>query len=216
MRSRLIRIVNRLRVRPRMTGAALLGLVVALLPLPLAPVTHALVGWNAAVWSYLVLIVAMMRRADHARLRRTALAHAEGSGAVLAAVASAAVASVAGIVVELAQVKVPGAAHALSHVLFAVVTVAGAWLLLPVLFTLAYASAWHAHGAGLRFPDADARPDYADFAYVAFTIAVASQTADVAIASPAMRRLVLAQSLLSFVFNTAILALSINIAAGLI
>jgi uncharacterized membrane protein len=216
MHTRLIRIVARVRARPRMTGAALFGLIVALLPLPLAPVTRALVGWNAAVWLYLVLIVAMMRRADHARLRRTALAHAEGSAAVLTAAVAAAAASVSGIVVELARVKVPGAAHALPHVLFAAVTVAGAWLLLPVLFTLAYASAWHAHGAGLRFPDTDAQPHYGDFAYVAFTIAVASQTADVAIASPAMRHLVLAQSLLSFGFNTAILALSINIAAGLV
>jgi uncharacterized membrane protein len=216
MHTRLFRIVKRMRARPHMTGAALFGLFIALLPLPLAPVTRALVGWNAAVWTYLVVSITMMRHADHARLHRTAMAHAEGSVAVLVAVALAAIASVAGIVVELARLKVPGAAHALPHVLFAAVTVVGAWLLLPVLFTLAYASAWHAQGAGLRFPDADVQPGYGDFAYVAFTIAVASQTADVAIASPAMRRLVLAQSLLSFVFNTAILALSINIAAGLI
>ena len=71
------------------------------------------------------------------------------------------------------------------------------------------------HEPPLRFPDEQLEPDYWDFLYFSFTIAVASQTADVSIRSRAMRRAVLGQSLLSFFFNTSILALSINIAAGL-
>ena len=74
-----------------------------------------------------------------------------------------------------------------------------------------------AHGHGLRFPDADPsfKPDYGDFLYVSFTIAVACQTADVAVTSRPMRRLVLLQSVMSFAFNTAILAFTINVAASL-
>jgi uncharacterized membrane protein len=74
-----------------------------------------------------------------------------------------------------------------------------------------------AHGHGLRFPDADPsfKPDYGDFLYVSFTIAVACQTADVAVTSPRMRRLVLLQSVMAVAFNTAILAFTINVAASL-
>jgi uncharacterized membrane protein len=70
----------------------------------------------------------------------------------------------------------------------------------------------------LVFPEPDKafRPDYADFLYFSFTIAVATQTADVAISTRPMRRLVLLQAVLSFVFNTTILALTINIAASLL
>ena len=93
------------------------------------------------------------------------------------------------------------------------------WLLLPTLFTLNYATLYHRDeaGAGLRFPDAasDFKPHYADFLYFSFTIAVALQTADVAITNKPMRLLVLTQSVLSFIFNTTVLALLVNIAAGL-
>lgn len=131
----------------------------------------------------------------------------------------AAVASLAGIVAELAAAKLPGSPHALSHVLFALATVAGAWLLLPTLVALTYASLYYRHPTegGLSFPDAprDYRPDYGDFLYFSFTIAVASQTSDVSVETRAMRRLVLLQSVLSFAFNTAVLAFAINIAASL-
>ena len=122
--------------------------------------------------------------------------------------------------VELASVKGTSASHALPHVAFALVTVAGAWLLLPTLFALSYASLFYRkpEGRGLQFPAeaTSSPPDYWDFLYFSFTIAVASQTADVAITSTDMRRFVLLQSVLSFVFNTAILALTINIAASLV
>jgi len=74
-----------------------------------------------------------------------------------------------------------------------------------------------AHGTGLQFPDVDVnfKPDYLDFLYFSFSSAVASQTADVSVSTQSMRRLVLVQSILSFGFNTAILAFTINIAASM-
>jgi uncharacterized membrane protein len=74
----------------------------------------------------------------------------------------------------------------------------------------------HANHRPLAFPDAEENPDYWDFLYFSFTIAVAAQTSDVALMSRSMRKVVLAQSILSFVFNAAILGLSINIAASLV
>jgi uncharacterized membrane protein len=120
--------------------------------------------------------------------------------------------------VELAAAKA-GGGTAWQHLLFAGVTVVGSWLLLPVLFALDYASRYYRSTpqGGLLFPgaDTDVPADYVDFLYFACTIAVALQTADVAITSRPIRRLVLLQALLSFAFNTAILALTVNIAAGL-
>jgi uncharacterized membrane protein len=213
-------VLEHLRIRPRMAIATAVGVVVGCLVPDVAHlVTRVLIGWNAGVWLFLVLVGVMMLQADHERVRRNAIAQAEGAPVVLALVTTAAVFSIVAIVVELAAAKGPGARHALSHILFALGTVAGSWVLLPVLFAMNYASLYYRaeHGHGLDFPSADKtfRPDYADFLYFSFTIAVASQTADVSISTRAMRRLVLLQAVLSFVFNTTILAFTINIAAGL-
>ncbi|MFM9917258.1 MAG: DUF1345 domain-containing protein [Rhizobacter sp.] len=214
------RLIAHLRVRPRLMVAVAAGIAVALM-LPGAHnfITRSLLGWNVSVWLYLVLAGWMMARADHARLRQVAVAQAEAAAVVLVIVILAALISLVGIVAELMAAKAPGAPHALPHVLFALATVAGSWLLVPVTFALTYASQYYrtAHGSGLNFPHGDEpfKPDYGDFLYFAFTIAVASQTADVSVSTQRMRQLVILQSVLSFAFNTAILAFTINIAASL-
>ena len=212
-------VAHHLHARPRMLFSVVVGVLAALVvPDVGSGVTRALLGWNIGVWLYLGLIFAFMLRADHGRLRKVALAHAEGAAAVSAIVAAASLASIVAIVLELAAAKA-GARHAVPHALFALVTVAGSWLLLPTLFTLDYASLFYRveKGEGLVFPDAGAgfKPTYMDFLYFSFTIAVALQTSDVIVTTPAMRRRVLLQSLLAFVFNTTILAFTINIAASL-
>jgi len=214
-------LLSHVSVRPRLYVAAAIGVAAALL-MPHAPqwATRPLVGWNAAVWTYLVLIGVLMSRADHHWLRRTAVAQAQGAALVLGVVTIAAAASVTAIVIELAAAKHAPGALAWPHLAFAGITVVGAWVLVPVMFALDYASRYYRESppGGLNFPDgsADFHPDYTDFLYFSFTIAVASQTADVSIGSRSMRQLVLLQSVLSFAFNTAILALTINIAAGLL
>jgi uncharacterized membrane protein len=183
-------------------------------------VTRALVGWNVAVWLYLGWVGWMMRHADHGQLRRVAAAQAESAGTLAAIVSVASVASLLGIVAELSTAK--GATQGWQPIGFTLLTVLGSWLLLPVSFTLIYASVYyrdaHPHGSGLQFPGAGASfaPDYNDFLYFAFTIAVAAQTSDVAVTSTAMRQRVLLHAVVSFGFNTAILALAINLAAGLL
>lgn len=98
-------------------------------------------------------------------------------------------------------------------------TLISSWLLLPTGFTMHYAHLYYNNPEQdkpwLLFPDKLAEPSYSDFMYFSFTIAVASQTADVAVASTPMRRAVMLQSIISFIFNIAILGLCINISASL-
>ena len=213
------RLAKHVQARLRLYSAAVAGLMLAtLLPESLRWTTRALIAWNVAVWLYLLLVGVMMLRADHGHIRRVAVAQAQGAAVVLAVVVVAALASVVAIVVELAAAKA-GGGTAWYHLLFVGSTVVGSWLLLPVLFALDYASRYYRSTPphGLLFPGAgvDVSIDYVDFLYFALTIAVALQTADVAITSRSIRRLALLQALLSFAFNTAILALTVNVAASL-
>ena len=203
--------------RPRLLLALGLGLVVGTV-VPAGPgwLTRTLLGWDAAVWTYLPLVLVMMLRADPHRIRAVARREDERASAVLAAVCVGVVASMVAIAFELATAKSAGHAQAWQTA-FTAMTVLGAWLMVPMMFTVHYAHLYYRtrDQPPLQFPDREIEPDYWDFLYFSFTIAVASQTADISIRSRAMRRAVLGQSLLSFFFNTSILALSINIAASL-
>jgi len=181
-------------------------------------VTRALLGWNVLVWLYLALVVVALLRAEHGHYKRVALAQAESAAAVLAIVVGAAVVSLVAVVFELVAAKAAGPHHLLPHLITASATVIGSWLLLPTLFGLTYAGEYYKHepDCGLSFPDSEAgfEPDHNDFLYFSFTIAVTAQTSDVGVTTRAMRRLVLFQSILSFAFNTTILAFSVNAAAS--
>lgn len=216
--------LTQLRVRPRLMVAVALGLAVALLlPGPLQATTRGLLGWNAGVWLYLLLVARMMHRADAGHLRRGAVQQADGAPTVLLLAITAALASLAAIALELAHGR-GGAGPGWQHLLLTLGTIAGSWLLLPLEFALAYASRYYGKSktvSGLCFPSDEEgkpaqEPDYIDFLYFAFTIAATSQTSDIAVTSRSMRRLVLVHSVLSFAFNTILLALTINIVAGLL
>jgi uncharacterized membrane protein len=71
-------------------------------------------------------------------------------------------------------------------------------------------------GRGLAFPGSSGRPDYWDFAYFSFTIGAAMQTSDVGVTTRDMRRVVLAQTVFAFLFNTTVLALAVNVGASLV
>jgi len=183
-----------------------------------APLTRALTGWSVAAWSYLGWTLFILLRADAGHIKRVALAQAESAGVVLVIVTGAVVASLVAVTFELLAAKSAGPGQGLFHGLLVAMTVIGSWLLLPVLFALSYAAAYFSPepDGGLEFPGAAAgdEPDHTDFLYFAFTIAVTAQTSDVAVSTRPMRRLVLAHSILSFAFNTTILAFSINAAAS--
>ncbi|CDF83021.1 DUF1345 domain-containing protein [Pseudomonas sp. QL9] len=206
-----------LQTHPRLLIAAAAGLLLALAANPLAPLPRALAGWNLTAWLYVLLIAGHAARSRAEEVRRLAEIEDENARAVLAIACLAALASLVAIVFELAGAHdLQGSAKLLRYV-FTGSTVLGSWFFIGTLFSMHYARLYYsAEQPPLHFPDAQLQPDYWDFAYFAFTISVAVQTSDVSIVSPAMRKLVLVQSIVFFLFNTAILGLSINIAAGLI
>ncbi len=108
-----------------------------------------------------------------------------------------------------------------GHVLAAVGTVILSWLVVHTIFTLHYAYLYYVgagekeEGHGLSFPGDD-EPDYQDFAYFSFVIGMTSQVSDVQITCQPVRRWALIHGMISFGFNAAILALSINILSGMV
>ncbi|MDQ2928985.1 MAG: DUF1345 domain-containing protein, partial [Pseudomonadota bacterium] len=180
--------------------------------------SRALIGWNVLAWLYLGWVVVVLSRADSGHIKRVALAQADSAANVLTVVVVAAVTSLVAVVFELIAAKAAGPHHAAAHLAFAFVTVLGSWLLLPTVFALTYAAAYYGPDpdCGLEFPGAAAKfePDHTDFLYFSYTIAVTAQTSDVAVTTREMRRLVIFQSVMSFVFNTTILAFAINAAAS--
>ena len=215
-------LLGHVRAHVHLLLAAVVGIVAGLVwPDIHTTVGRWLLGWNIGTWIYLVWTAWLMTHSDQSDVKRIAQAQSESAGTVLGIVALAAVASFIAITAELSAVKAGGPRAALPHVLATLTTVVGSWLLVPTMFSLKYATVYHAstgEDGGLKFPDTGDgfEPDYLDFLYFSFTIAVASQTSDVLVTNRPMRRLVLLQSVLSFVFNTTILAFAINIAAGLL
>ena len=110
------------------------------------------------------------------------------------------------------------------HISLAIASVICSWLLIHTLFALRYAHVYYGdkitldnkeNDGGLDFPG-EREPDYMDFSYFSFVVGMTCQVSDVQVTSKRMRRLVLLHGVLSFAFNTAILALIINILASLI
>jgi uncharacterized membrane protein len=209
-----------IRSHPRLSIAIAAGSMAAIaLPAEWHPLTRALIGCNLTVWSYLLLMGWLMTHASHARIRTIADQEDEKAAAVLAIMSLAAVASVAAIVMEISTTKNVSFGGRLLHYCFTGATLLGSWLLLGVMFTFHYAHSFYRAPRDrqpLRFPEGAQEPDYWDFLYFSFTIAVAAQTSDIIILTRPMRKTVLAQSVLSFLFNAAILGLSINVTAGLL
>jgi uncharacterized membrane protein len=212
---------------PRLFVSALFALVVDLIQPPeWRPITRFLVAWNAGAWTYLVLATTMMLRASQESISRRAIAQDDGRFALLIFSCLAAIASIGAILAELASVKSMNSALMFLHIALSTSTLISSWLFIHMTFALHYAHEYfmleeieenenRKLRGGLTFP-ATPIPDYFDFLYFSYVIGVASQTADVSITSKSMRRVSLAHSIFSFFFNTTILALTINIAAGLV
>jgi len=208
------------RNRLHLSLAVAFGILVGIaLPDSWRLITRLLVAWNAAVWPYLLAMGWMMMRADHNKVMMMAAKQDEAAALVLATLSVAAIISLVAITSQLLVLKnVPTDEKAL-HYGFTVITLLGSWFLVGALFCLHYAHLYYGsptESPPLRFPDDKLAPNYWDFLYFSFTIAVAVQTSDVVVCTRRLRKIVLAQSILTFFFNLAILGLSINIAAGLI
>lgn len=209
-----------LRNRPHMTTGIVVGVLIgALAPGALRAVARVLLGWDAAIWTYLLLIWIHMVRASEENVRHNAQREDQNAGTVLFLVCTATVASIVAIVLELGTTKDLSMASKVLHSVLTGLTLIGAWFLIPTIFTLHYARVYYGsdpNAPALAFPDHKLKPNYWDFLYFSFTIACASQTADIGLRGRSARRGVLAQSILSFYFNVAVLGLCVNIAASMV
>lgn len=209
-----------LRLRPA-TFLCLAAAIVlfAALPNSLSIATRALIAWDAAAIAFIVAMTIIMWRTDLDRLRERAEALDGGRASILVVTLVATAASIAAIVSELASAK-GGQGYGAAVLSLVALTIVASWTIVHLMFALHYAHEYYSpddggQPGGLKFPG-DAPPLYGDFAHFAFVIGVANQTADISITSPSLRRVATAHGVAAFVFNTAIVALTINIAASLL
>jgi uncharacterized membrane protein len=212
---------RQIRARPRLLLSAAAGLLAfALLPSSFASSTRVLLTWDVGAGLYLALAWMMIGRATVEHMRWRAKVQDDGAAVVLFLTVAAATASLAAIVMELSGLKSLPPAEQGFHVGLVAVTFAASWLLVHTAFALHYAHVYYSSpgqegGAPLEFPRQET-PGYVDFLYFSAVVGMTAQTADVAVATTRMRRLVMAHGVIAFVFNTTLLALTINIAAGLL
>jgi len=218
-----VSLVPALRARPRLVGSAATGAVLFLAlraSLPTSSAALVLIAWNAGALLYLGLTWHAMRGTGVQAIRQRALQQDEGRLAILLLVVLAALAVLLAVGTQLAQVKdLKGDAKGL-HTTLAALTVITSWLFTQVLFAQHYAHDFYAarvHGSPdpLLFPGTP-EPGYGDFFHFACVIGTSAQTADISFEGSTLRPVGTVHCIVSFFFNATLLALSINIAAGLL
>lgn len=210
-----------LAARRRLLLSTLVGVVVlVVLPPSLRWATRLLLAWDLMSAIYIGFALFMMLRCDVEACRSRAELYDQGDWVILTVIIGGAAASFAAIFVELAAIKAHQAPAAMGLAITGV-TVVLSWSFTHVLFTLHYANVYYrpqkqrGPPGGLDFPGEQA-PDYRDFLYYAFVIGCACQTADVDTTSRNMRLISLVHGIVAFAFNTAVLALAINVGGSLL
>jgi uncharacterized membrane protein len=212
------------KVRSRLILSTLAALITfILLPPWLSLSTQILCAWNAGMICFLASTWWLMVQAIPKVMRRNAQSQDEGRLVILSLITAAACTSILAIAFILRETKGKDISIVIPHITLAVVTIIGSWLLVHTIFAMHYAHEYYqdhkidinSKAGGLDFPE-DIEPDYWDFLYFSFVVGMTSQVSDVQITSRSLRRLALLHGILSFFFNTTIVAMSINIIAGLI
>ncbi|MFW1918508.1 DUF1345 domain-containing protein [Acinetobacter baumannii] len=207
--------------RPHFFIALIFGVVVASLLAWLTSwkwSTILLASWNGSISLYLLHVWKLMRSADHSQMQQQAKKQDESKWVIMLIVLLAITMSLVAILVQLSQLP-SGHYEKLGHVALALLTIISAWLFMHTVFALHYAHDFYMalsrneENGGLDFPGTE-HPTYPDFLYFSYIIGTSAQTADVSITNKHMRLLNLFHAVLSFGFNTTILAICINVAAG--
>ncbi len=216
-------LLTSLLARKRLFAGIAAGLVVlAILPANHRLLTRALLAWDLGALLFLALIAAMFSSRDHLHLPRDAAAQEEGEWTIFAATLTGVSASFAAIVGEFALTKSGTHLARYEHLGLVVATLLLSWLMTQTLFALRYAHEYYSSrrhdgkpDGGLQFPGGHP-PDYWDFAYFSLVLGMTFQVSDVQIVSRKFRRLALLHGFMGFVFNTVIIALSVNVGASLL
>jgi uncharacterized membrane protein len=200
--------------RTRLVWGAALGLIAWLVvPTSLSTTTRALLAWNTGGLVLMVIATIIMVRADSDETRRRAAAHDPGRTWVWLLVLGASAFSLFAATLAVRGAKSLEGSESSLLVAMCIATVAISWLLTHTAFTLRYAHLYYREldgEGGLAF-QGDDKPDDLDFAYYAFTIGMCFQVSDTAITSRTIRRTTLAHAIISFTYNTGILAFAINV-----
>jgi uncharacterized membrane protein len=177
-----------------------------------------LISWLVAAISFVAWVWLSVRHFDG----RDTQAHAtrEDNNRVMTnlVLVTVSVVSLLGVGLDLVKASRAGGAGKFALTIVAVGTVAASWTVVHTVFMLRYAHEYYGDPVGgIDFKSgADYTPDYKDFAYVAFTVGMTFQVSDTDIQSRAIRRTVLRHALLAFLFGAVILAVTVNVIAGLL
>lgn len=181
--------------------------------------TALLFAWVAYCACYLALVGHLAWRLSAADTQRRARWEDPGAAMLFVLVTLAACASLVAVGLAVQGSSGLGLWPRMAHLALMGLSLAGAWLLVQVVFALHYARRYYLPSRGesepargLLFPGGEA-PDYMDFFYYSAVVGMTSQVSDVAVHSRAMRRLTLVHGLLSFAFNLIVLALAVNVIA---
>ena len=204
----------------RIAIVASIGLVVALVLLRFVTWELAVMGgWDAASAVFLATVWPIIFRADGSHTEHLATREDETRASATVLVVGASVASLLGVGFALTLAGRHGGAERVLLIGVALVTVMVSWTVINTVFTLRYAHQHFGSGTqGITFGDAAGpeRPDYRDFAYVAFTIGMTYQVSDTTLTDRRIRHTVLTHALLSYLFGVVIVAGAINLVAGLV
>jgi uncharacterized membrane protein len=190
----------------------------------LRPASAAIAAWNAVAVLTLALDWVTILTTPQRKIRQIAQQQDLSRFLVFIFVVVAASAALFAVGFLVSVKRSQSGGHFIVHLLLTLMTVIFSWTLVHTVYGLRYAHAFYGdsdeprvnrHAGGLIFPG-DRPPDYFDFAYFSFVVGMTCQVSDVQITSRRMRRITLFQSVLSFGFNTMILALLINTVSGLL
>lgn len=206
------------RLHRRLAIAVGVAIAIVLFAPMLSFRTRLLVGWDVGIALWLILTLHMVNGSNAAKIRARAAEEDEGAAAILIGCLLASFSSLVAVVMEAgATAHASGAAAA--HILLAIGTLALSWCFIHGIYALHYAREYYAPDVDchpmLGFPGSQ-EPDAWDFMYFSFTIGTSAQTADVSVNSARMRRFVLGHQLVAYAFNASVLALGVNVAAGLV
>lgn len=196
------------------------GAVVFLaIPESWGPATRAALAWVLAVVCFLSLTALAIGDASPKRLRSRARMQDQSRWVILAIIIVAAAVSLIAVAALLRRQPLESTLQLGARIILVGVVVLSSWTLTHTVFALHYAHGYYGDGpapgpddaGGLLFPGDDRNPDFWDFLYFALVIGMTCQVSDVQIIGKPMRRLAAAHGMLSFFFNTVILALTINL-----
>ena len=212
------RLATRHLAARRLAAAAVVGVVVGVgCELFLPWQASVLLGWCAAAGAFLVRVWMTLLRMDAAFTARHATREDDSRFAADVSVLASSVSSLLAVGLILVKAHQRGGAVEAIFTAAAVLGVVLSWSVVHTVFALRYASLYYENQGSpvVGFPDSDA-PCYADFAYLAFTIGMTYQVSDTELRGRAIRSAALRHALLSYVFGTAIIAMTINVVAGLV